>query len=188
MAALAFESLQDILRPIEPDLAQVTKRLLAYLRNPIARRAVGYAPRTPPILKDLDSVHIAVSEGAGWLRMNRNSPHYGGSGVFTTIEDWAKWDANWTSHRLAGPQFTELMHSRMRFAHPKDNDAFGLVFGKHAGFETVWFSGADLDASAYFVRFPDRRLTVCCLSNNPAGQAEQRVGSVLELLAAEGLL
>ena len=40
MAALAFESLEDILRPIEPDLAQVTKRLLAYLRNPIARRAV----------------------------------------------------------------------------------------------------------------------------------------------------
>jgi CubicO group peptidase (beta-lactamase class C family) len=155
----------------------------------IPQRAIGYAPKTPHIVRDLDSVGISVSEGSSnWLRMNRVSPHYGGSGVFTTIEDWLMWDRNWTSHQLAGPRFTELMHSRMRFDHPKDNDAFGLVFGDYAGRTRIWYSGGDLDASSYVARFPDQRLTVCCLSNNPAGQAEQRVTSILNTLVSASLL
>ena len=155
----------------------------------IPKRAIGYAPKTPDIVRDLGSVGISVGEESSyWLRMNRVSPHYGGSGVFTTIEDWLRWDKNWTSHQLAGPQFTDLMHSRMRFDHPKDNDAFGLVFGDYAERTRIWYSGGDLDASSYVARFPDQRLTVCCLSNNPAGQTEQRVTSLLGVLVSASLL
>ncbi|MEZ5962081.1 MAG: serine hydrolase domain-containing protein [Hyphomonadaceae bacterium] len=157
--------------------------------TPIAQRAIGYAPREAAVVRDLNSVHIPVSERASdWLRMARVSPHYGGSGVFTTLADWAKWDANWTTHRLGGQRFYDLMHARQRFAHDKDNDAFGLVLDENQDRMSIWYSGGDIDASSYVVRFPAKRLTIVCLSNNPMGQSEQRVSQMLPALAEASLL
>jgi CubicO group peptidase (beta-lactamase class C family) len=157
--------------------------------TPIPQRAIGYAPRDATILGALESVRIQVSERSSeWLRSERVSPHYGGGGVFTSLEDWAKWDANWTTRQLAGERFHELMHRRERFAHDKDNDAFGLVFGEYQGRLRIWYSGADLDASSYVARFPEQRLTVVCFSNNPMGQSEQRAAQVLAALAEAHLI
>jgi hypothetical protein len=100
----------------------------------------------------------------------------------------ARWDANWYGPRLAGPAFTELMHSRIKFQHPKDNDAFGLVFGDYGGRQTLWYEGGDLDASSYMVRLPAQRLTVICLSNMVTGDAGARAKRVLGVLEASGLL
>ena len=112
----------------------------------------------------------------------RNSPHYGGSGVFTTVEDFAKWDAEFDSPRVLGHAVVAQMMHREKFAHDKDNDAFGLVIGDFEGREMVWFSGGDLDGSTFFARLPKERLTVVCLSNMPTGDAEARAKAVLHTL------
>ena len=39
-----------------------------------------------------------------------------------------RWDRNWYTTNLGGPQFTDLMNKREKFQHDKDNDAFGLVW------------------------------------------------------------
>jgi len=125
---------------------------------------------------------VAVRPGPGYIRLVRNSPHYGGSGVFTTIEDFAKWDAEFDSPRVLGPAFVSQMMHREKFAHDKDNDAFGLVIGAFEGREIVWFAGGDLDGSTYFARLPKERLTVVCFSNMPTGEAEGRAKAVLAIL------
>ena len=146
-------------------------------------RATGYALRSDSgVRAQLDSVGIAVRPGPGYIRLVRNSPHYGGSGVFTTIEDFAKWDAEFDSPRVLGPGFVAQMMHREKFAHDKDNDAFGLVIGSYEGREMVWFSGGDLDGSTYFARLPTEHLTVVCLSNMPTGDAEGRAKAVLAIL------
>lgn len=149
----------------------------------VANRATGYADRADEsVRKDLQSVGIVTRPGSGYLRLPRISPHYGGSGVFSTVEDLAKWDANFYSNKLAGPQFTELMLRREKFGHDKDNDALGLVFGEFAGRPMLWFSGDDLDSSTFMARLPQDHLTVICLSNLPKGRAEDKALAVLSIV------
>ena len=151
----------------------------------IPNRATGYADRSDQaILKELASIGIRAHNGPGPVRLPRISPHYGGSGVFSTIEDLAKWDANFYTHQLAGQVFTEQMLHREKFAYDKDNDAFGLVHGDFHGRPMIWFSGGDLDTSTFMARLPKERLTVICLSNKLGGDAEGKAKRILDLLLA----
>jgi len=153
----------------------------------IPHRAIGYGPRSPEIVAEAAKVGFTLRAGPGYARLNRNAPHFGGSGVFSTLEDLARWDANWDQPKL-GAGFAPLMLSRMTFAHPKANDAFGLVHGEIQGRPTLWYAGSDLDASSYMVRFPAQRTTVVCLSNLLSGDCEGRARKVVDALIAEGAL
>jgi CubicO group peptidase (beta-lactamase class C family) len=95
----------------------------------IPHRATGYALRADPrLLKELAQVGVVIQPGEGWARLVRMAPHFGGSGVFTTLNDLLLWDRNWYAGTLAGHRFTDLMNKRMKFEHDKDNDAMGLVW------------------------------------------------------------
>jgi CubicO group peptidase (beta-lactamase class C family) len=155
----------------------------------IPHRATGYAPRADPrAIKELAAVGVAIKPGDGWVRLVRVSPHFGGSGVFTTLNDLLAWDNNWYTQTLAGREFIDLMNRRQKFQHDKDNDAFGLVWRSRYGHPMLDYSGGDTDASTYMARFPDQHFTVICLSNMPLGDAEGKTDALLELLYAWGKL
>lgn len=155
----------------------------------IPRRATGYAPRSnPKVVRELASVAVFIKPGNGWVRLVRVSPHFGGSGVFTTLDDLLLWDRNWYTGSLAGPAFTELMNRRQKFKYDKNNDAFGLVWRTRYGHPMLDYSGADIDTSTYMARFPEQRLTVVCLSNMPLGDAEGKADSLLDLYHSWGKL
>ncbi len=149
----------------------------------IPHRATGYASRSDPrVVQELAAVGVAIKPGDGWVRLVRVSPHFGGSGVFTTLNDLLDWDKNWYTGTLAGQKFTDLMNRREKFQHDKDNDAFGLVWRSRYGHPMLDYSGGDTDTSTYMVRFPEQHLTVICLSNMPLGDAEGKTQALLELL------
>ena len=149
----------------------------------IPHRATGYAPRSDArVQKELADHGVAIRTGDGWVRLVRVSPHFGGSGVFSTLEDLAQWDQNWYTFKLAGPSFNDLMNKRIHFQHDKDNDAFGLVWRELYGKTMLDYSGGDTDTSTYLARFPDQHFTIICLSNMPLGDAEAKAHDVLELL------
>lgn len=149
----------------------------------IPMKATGYADRSDEqIRSQLKSVGIDAHEGSGYLQLPRVSPHYGGSGMFSTVEDLAKWNQNFETGQLGGPAFIAQMLHREKFQHDKDNDAFGLVFGSFKGQQMIWFSGGDLDTSTFMARLPEDHLTVICLSNMPTGEAEQKAKAVLDLV------
>ncbi len=155
----------------------------------IPHRATGYAPRSDPrVTKELASTGVTIHPGDGWVRLVRVSPHFGGSGVFTSLDDLLLWDRNWYSGTLAGPAFTELMNTRQKFQHDKDNDAFGLVWRVRYGTPMLDYSGADTDTSSYMARFPEKRCTIICLSNMPLGNAEEKAQALMDLLHGWGKL
>jgi CubicO group peptidase (beta-lactamase class C family) len=79
----------------------------------IPNRATGYADRShPDIASQLNAIGFIIHSGTGYMRLVRNSPHYGGSGVFSTVEDLAKWDENFYTHALGGPAFTNQLLAR----------------------------------------------------------------------------
>jgi CubicO group peptidase (beta-lactamase class C family) len=150
-------------------------------------RATGYVERGDLLVGEGRKVDIPVRGGSGWARLMRVSPHYGGSGVFASLDDLVRWDRNWYSEKV-GRGFTALMHRRAKFPHGKDDDAFGLVRDDRYGLESWAYSGSDLDTSTYMARFPTKRLTVICLSNMPTGEADGKCRRVLDLMHEAGRL
>jgi CubicO group peptidase (beta-lactamase class C family) len=110
----------------------------------------------------------------------RRSPHVGASGLFSTVEDLARWDRSFETHQLGGPGLTALLLSTMKFRHDKVNDAFGLVWGQYRGLRTIWYEGGDLGFSSYMVRFPDERFTVIVLSNLGTGRAGDHARRIID--------
>ena len=154
----------------------------------LPHRAAGYndrrSPETRAYLRAAGGYARAGTGRQGWTAHPRTSPHYGGSGVHTTLEDLARWDRNFYTRQFGGAAFYALMHRRERFRHAKDDDAFGLVFGRYKGLSTVWYEGGDLGFSSYMVRFPDQRTTVVVLSNLGSGHAGTYARRVADVVLA----
>jgi CubicO group peptidase (beta-lactamase class C family) len=153
----------------------------------VPNRALGYAPRTAAVLQELRGVGVFARPGAGWVLLARNSPHFGGSGVFSTLDDLAKWDENWYSGKLAGHAFAATMNRRVPFSFGA-MDGMGLGFHESFGHPTINYSGADIDASTFMERFPEQHFTIVCLSNDPLGDAEAKANAVLSILHEANLL
>jgi CubicO group peptidase (beta-lactamase class C family) len=170
-----------IFKPLQMNETEVNDDSTAIVRN----RALGYAPRDERTIVQLRSVGIFARPGPGWIFLARNSPHFGGSGVFSNLVDLAKWDTNWYTGRLAGKQFTDIMTRRLRFDFGT-MDGMGLGFHTRYGQPTINYSGADLDASTFVERFPKERFTIICLSNDPLGDAEGKTAAVLAILHKSG--
>jgi CubicO group peptidase (beta-lactamase class C family) len=152
----------------------------------IPHRALGYAPRDARVIRELRSVGVFARPAPGWALLARNSPHFGGSGVFSTLNDLVKWDENWYTGRLSGRPFTDTMNRRARFAFGS-MDGMGLGFHSAYGHPAISYSGADIDSSAFMERFPESHLTIICLSNDPLGDAEGKATAVLSILHERGL-
>lgn len=118
----------------------------------------------------------------GWRAVPRRAAHYGGSGVFSSIADLAKWDAALRNHSVDGPGFTEVLLSTKRFEHNKDNDAFGIVHGEHQGHPTHWYAGNDFPYTSHMLRFPKADVSIYVLSNREGGRASDVARAIADLL------
>jgi CubicO group peptidase (beta-lactamase class C family) len=155
----------------------------------IKNRATGYLPLDSAVVAESAKAGYYIRPGKRYAQLHRNAPHYGGSGLFTSINDWYKWNQNFYDQKLGGKVFYELMHKRMKFAHSKDNDAFGLVHGTFNGQEIIWYAGGDLGFNSYVMRFPAQELTVVCFSNvNSSGGAEKYARQIGEILFQNNVL
>jgi hypothetical protein len=103
----------------------------------------------------------------GYAGFVKNFETYGDGGIFTTVEDLAKWDAAFYEDRLGIPHFAEKMTrtTTLNDGHPV-NYAMGLNVGVHKGLRTVEHGGFMLAYDSEVLRFPDQRFTVIVLSNS----------------------
>lgn len=154
----------------------------------IPNQVIGYN------FRDADNTDWMVEAGylppdrPGFLQIHRHSPHYGGSGVYTSLADFKKWLDNFETRAFGGDAFYELMHQTMQFEHDKTNDAFGLVWGDFNGEPMVWYEGGDWGFSSYFMRFPAQNLSVVCFSNLGTGYAVRYAHRAVDVLMDAGVI
>ncbi|MDE3213893.1 MAG: beta-lactamase family protein [Bacteroidota bacterium] len=154
----------------------------------IPNRVTPYNVRSKEIVDAYHKEGIAVHYGTGWIQHPRNSPHYGGSGVSTTVDDLIKWEQNFFSEKFGGEGFYKLMHQTHHFPNGRDNQAFGLYSGHFHG-ETYWaWDGGDFGVSAQIIRFPQKQIAIIVLSNIGTGDASGKAEQIAELLRAAKLL
>ncbi|WP_078997520.1 serine hydrolase domain-containing protein [Lysobacter enzymogenes] len=122
---------------------------VAYQRgvSQVAHRAYGYS-----------------FEDGRWRRTDQSptSAVLGDGGIYSSIDDLAKWDAALYDGRLLSDASRRLAFA----AHtPTDVAEVGYGYGWRITGETLWHSGETIGFRNVIVRWPQRRLTVVMLSN-----------------------
>ena len=135
-------------------------------REVVANRASGYAPDGPGFRVSMTTLDMV-----------------GDGGVFTTVEDLARWDRNFHEPEVGGAEFWREMLTRGVLTSSDTLPyALGLRHGEYRGLSTVSHGGAFVGYRAEMLRFPSERFTVVCLCNvsiaNPTRLA-RRVADVL---------
>ncbi|MEM8617558.1 MAG: serine hydrolase domain-containing protein, partial [Pseudomonadota bacterium] len=123
-------------------------------------------------------------EASGWTETPRLSPHYGGSGMYSSLNDMAAWAKALFYDKPLGEAFTTQMLATKRYDHDKVNDAFGLVYGSYRGFETIWYEGGDYGVSTYMAHVPEADITVICLANFGDAGCWRKARDVMDVLIA----
>ena len=106
----------------------------------------------------------------------------GDGGVYSTVEDLAKWDANFRTGRVGGRSAVALLQAP---GHLNDGQAipygFALTIGQLHGARTIAHHGAYGGYRSTLLRFPDNDLSVITLCNTSAAPSAlaEHVGELL---------
>ena len=90
----------------------------------------------------------------------------GHGGVVTSVEDLAKWDANFYQRRVGTEDMLNQMSTPGRLADGTEfGYGMGLFIGTHRGYKMISHAGSDFGSKADFIRFPAEQLTVAVVCN-----------------------
>ena len=122
---------------------------LAYINGgpPVSNRAYGY------------------SEAAtGWTRTDQSttSAVLGDGGIYSSIDDLARWDAALYDNRLLSDASRQFAFTAWT---PTDDADVAYGFGWRITGESLWHSGESIGFRNVIVRYPQQHLSVIILSN-----------------------
>jgi CubicO group peptidase (beta-lactamase class C family) len=145
-------------------------------KNDVAHRAYGH-----------------TGEYAGWRETDQSSTSatLGDGGVYSSLEDLAKWDRALAEHTLLGtkemePALTSATEPNGAPLRKLDGSlaplyGFGWFLDSYRGHRRYWHYGETVGFRTAIERFPDDRLTVIVLANRAEMDAPALAESVAEL-------
>jgi CubicO group peptidase (beta-lactamase class C family) len=96
----------------------------------------------------------------------QNFDKIGAGGLYTTLADLLKWDANYYSHTVGGARFQQMVHTRGVLT---NGDTLPYAFGnnveRYRGLRITEHAGALMGYKAELLRFPDQRFSTIILCN-----------------------
>jgi CubicO group peptidase (beta-lactamase class C family) len=112
----------------------------------------------------------------------------GATSLFTTVEDLARWDANFYDGRVGGAKVLEEMLRKGRLNGGVEiNYASALQHGRYKGLPTVSHNGADAGFRSVLLRFPEQKFTVIILANAPVFDPSQQSLRVADICLEDAL-
>ena len=102
--------------------------------------------------------------GQAWTRTDQSSTSavLGDGGIYSSIDDLAKWDAALYDDRLLRRESRELAFTPVTHT---ENPSIDYAFGWRVTGETLWHSGETRGFRNVILRYPQRKLTVIVLTN-----------------------
>jgi CubicO group peptidase (beta-lactamase class C family) len=117
-----------------------------------------------------------------------NNDIVGQGGVVTTIGDLQKWDENFYSSRVGGPDFVKLIQSTVPLTSGKPNNyAFGLEIGDYRGAHLISHTGSTGGYRAAIFRIPDSHTSVAMLCNMTTANTTALSRSMLDAVLGSKL-
>lgn len=107
----------------------------------------------------------------------------GATSLFTTVQDMAKWDANFLQPKVGDARVMATMHERGKLTDGSTIPyASALVHGEIRGLPTVGHGGADAGYRADYMRFPGERhafITMCNVATANPQQLNAQVANIV---------
>ena len=108
----------------------------------------------------------APRSGGGYARRVLSYANVGATSLFTTVEDLARWIANFENPKVGGPEVRRQMQQKGKLNSGKEIDyGFGLAIGELRQARTISHGGADAGYRSYLIWLPEHHLGVVLLSN-----------------------
>lgn len=105
-------------------------------------------------------------EGGGYQISIPEFALAGATSLFTTVEDLARWEANFTSGQVGGPKVIErMLEPGVLNSGETITYAWALLVGEYRGTRLVEHSGGDHGYRGHFLRLPDLGVGVAVLAN-----------------------
>lgn len=137
---------------------------------PVDHEAIGYVPQDGGFAVSIPQLDVV-----------------GDGGVFSTVEDLARWDANFDSGAVGGREGMKMMQQTATLSDGRSTGyALGLSVGNFAGSRVVSHSGAFGGYRSTYLRFPEDHLSVITLCNVSA-MSSQLAERVATLYLGKGL-
>lgn len=134
----------------------------------VKKQAYGYAPEGP-------SYRLSVT----------NFDTAGATSLLTTVEDLARWHANFDRPMVGGERLISgLLDRGLLNSGERIDYAFGIAHGSYRGLPTVGHGGSDAGYRSAFLRFPDQRFGVSILCNVASANPTQLAHRVADFLLA----
>ena len=151
-------------------LREYTKK---HLFEPLGMKSTHFHDDVGMIVPNRAESYQPTNVGPGRFYRD-NIDRVGARGLFTTINDFAKWEANFIENRTNLDNFTERMTRKGVYHNGNEHDyAFGLRISNYRTLNTVGHGGNYMGFRSNYVRFSDYELGIiafCNMSNiNPAG-------------------
>ncbi len=143
-----------------------------------------------------DHTHVVPVRASGYARTDDTGFRIsmttlgmvGDGGVYTTVEDLAKWDRNFYQSSVGGERLLDDMHTQAVLNNGDTLDyALGISITEYRGIEVVQHGGAFVGFRAQLMRFPTERTSVICLCNLSATNPTRLSRGVIDVLLADRL-
>lgn len=138
----------------------------------IPRRADSYLPKA----------------GGGFALGKTNFDLVGSGGIYTTVEDLAKWDQNFYHNKLGkgGQALIARVLTKSRLNNGQEHFyAFGMGVNQYKGLPVVDHSGSFIGYRTELLRFPAQRFSVIVLGNVPTAEADKLARDVADIYLAD---
>lgn len=136
------------------------------------------------IVKDRTSAY-ETKPGGGYKISIPVFDNEGATSLFTTVEDFAKWDQNFYDHKVGGDAVIEKMLTpEVLNDGTKITYAGGVAVDKYRGLRTISHNGADAGYRSAWVQFPDQHFSVICFCNVPEADPFGSVMKIADLYLA----
>ncbi len=141
-------------------------------------------------LSTVNNRAYGYSEERGtWTRTDQSqtSAVLGDGGIYSSIEDLAKWDAALYDDRLLSAQSRDLAFTAATETDdPKVNYAMGWrVTDEKIGGRTLWHSGETIGFRNVIIRYPEQHFTVVLLTNRNDPEPYQTAREIAQLFLKE---
>lgn len=151
------------------------KNTLAYEKgkNEVAHRALGY-----------------TKSNGKWVEADQSSTSavLGDGGIYSNVEDLAKWDRALREHTLLSASEMQAAITPVKVAGGAKTDdgeateyGFGWFLDSYKGRKRMWHSGTTTGFRTYIERFTDENLTVIILCNRDDLRPQKLAAKVAEL-------
>jgi CubicO group peptidase (beta-lactamase class C family) len=157
------------------------------LFEPLGMRTTWFHDDAGQIVKDRAVAYAPDGDG---FRISHlfNFDKVGSGGLYSTVEDLARWDANAYGSRIGGPAFLETLHTRGVLSSGDTlSYAFGLQLGEYRGLPTVEHGGTMMGFRTVQLRFPEERTSVVVLCNLGTIDPSELARAVADVVLADRL-